>query len=247
MFNDGRGYTGQQKWDTLGSDFNAMEFFVKQMLSRVATATIVRVMGVVNSGSDIPAGFVDVLPLVNQIDGLGNSVPHGIVYGCPYFRVIGGSNAIIIDPQVGDLGIAIFADHDISSVSATKAQANPGSRRRFDMSDAMYIGGLFGATPTQFVSMNTDGISITSPTKITLIAPIIEMDASTSCTVNTSTFTVNGTTILNGPLEQGTGGAGGGAMMLGPLNVTKDVVAAGISTSTHVHSDPQGGNTGPPI
>ncbi len=47
--------------------------------------------------------------------------------------------------------LAIFADHDISSVVATQAQANPGSRRRFSPSDALYVGGFLNQNPTQYI------------------------------------------------------------------------------------------------
>ena len=58
----------------------------------------------------------------------------------------------LIDPTQGDIGLAIFADRDISSVRANRAQANPGSYRRFDMADGVYIGGILNGMPTQTVS-----------------------------------------------------------------------------------------------
>jgi hypothetical protein len=38
----------------------------------------------------------------------------------PYFRVQGGADAIIIDPKVGDLGIAVFCSRDITGVKRSK-------------------------------------------------------------------------------------------------------------------------------
>ena len=244
--NSGAGFSGFQQPNTGGSDYNAQSFLIQSLLSRISTATVVKVVACTNSGGLSAVGFVDILPLVNQIDGAGNAMPHGVVYRCPYFRIQGGANAVIIDPQPGDLGIAIFADRDISSVTANKGQANPGSRRRFDMADALYLGGVLNGVPSQFVRFSAAGIEISASTAITLEAPMVSIFAGTSVTVTTPTFTVNGATVLNGPLSQGTGAAGGSATMQGPMTVVGDVTAAGTSLHSHTHSDPQGGSTGGP-
>jgi hypothetical protein len=154
---------GQQETTDGGSDFNAQVFLVRQMLGRVSTATLVKVAACSNNGGLSPVGTVDVIPLVNQVDGAGNAVPHGTVYGLPYFRLQGGANAIIIDPQPGDIGVAVFASHDLSSVKATKDQANPGSWRRFDMADGLYFGGMLNGVPNQYIQFNAGGINVISP------------------------------------------------------------------------------------
>jgi hypothetical protein len=248
------GSAGIKQPGDASTEFNVFEFIVESLLSKKATATLVQVKGVTNAGGVSPVGYVDILPLVNQIDGAGNAVPHGVIYHCPYQRLQGGGNAVIIDPQVGDIGIAIFADRDISSVAANKGQANPGSRRRFDMADGLYIGGVLNGTPTQYVEFSTAGIKIHSPTAINLEAPdvqinaaTVEINASSSTTINTPTFTVNGATVLNGTLSQGRGSAGGTATMLGPITVANDVTAGSVSLMSHKHSDPQGGTTGGPV
>jgi Phage protein Gp138 N-terminal domain len=252
--NNGTGYTGFQDTPTIGH-INAETFMIWSVLARITTAKVVQVMAVTNSGGVSPVGFVDIQPMVNQIDGTGNSVAHGVIYHCPYFRLQGGTDAIILDPKVGDIGVAIFADSDISSVVATKAQANPGSRRRFDMADALYIGGYLNGTPVQYVEFSASGIKIVSPTAIELdapdiklVAPTVEINASTSATVTTPRFTVNGDTILNGQISQGAGGTGSNASLIGPLTVTNDVTASGTSVHTHTHKGvtPGSGSTGGP-
>src|SRR5258706_5711696 len=114
---------------------------------------MVKVKGCTNAGGTTPDGFDDLLPLVNQVEGAGNAEPHGTIYHCPYFRLQGGANAIVIDPQVGDIGWAGFADRDISSVIANKGKANPGSRRMFDMADAVYFRGGLHSTPTPCIAI----------------------------------------------------------------------------------------------
>lgn len=157
---DQQGYSGQWGPEDDTSDYNAHHFLVRQVLALVSTATLVQVKAVTNAGEVAPVGTVDVLPLVKLIDGLGNASSHGQLHKLPYFRLQGGANAVIIDPQVGDIGIAIFADRDISSVKSKKAEANPGSRRRFDMADGIYIGGVINAVPNQYVRFNSQGIRL---------------------------------------------------------------------------------------
>lgn len=169
------GYLGQQNPNTMGSKFNADVFLIQSILARISTATLVQVKAVTNDGNVAPVGFVDVLPLVNQVDGLNNATQHGVVYGIPYFRLQGGQNAIILDPQVDDIGIVIFADRDISSVKANKAQSNPGSRRRFDMADGLYIGGVLNGQPTQYVRFSAGQVELVSPTLVKITAPAVKI------------------------------------------------------------------------
>lgn len=166
---------GQDSVSSSDSDFNAIAFLVKQALQKIQTATIVQIVNVTNAGGISPVGFVDVIPAVNQMTGNRQSVPHGTIYTLPYLRMQGGANALILDPQKGDLGIALFASRDISVVKATKAIANPGSYRTFDWADGMYLGGLLNGVPTQYVAFAAGGITMHSPTKITIDAPVVEI------------------------------------------------------------------------
>lgn len=180
------GYRGARDLAAESNEFNALSFLITQIVNRVSTATIVQVQKVTNSGGLAPVGFVDVLPLVAQVDSNGQPMPHGVVHNVPYTRIQGGTDAIILDPKPGDLGIALFADRDISSVKANKSAALPGSRRRYDMADAMYIGGLLNGAPQQYVQFTASGINVVSPSKITCQAPTVEVDAQ-NANVNAST------------------------------------------------------------
>jgi len=243
------GYNGQQTPTSADSDFNAQSFIVWSILARVRTMQMVKVMGVTNAGGISPVGFVDLLLLVNQVDGVGNAVPHGTIYHCPYFRLQGGANAIIIDPQVGDIGWAGFADRDISSVIANKGQANPGSRRMFNMADAVYFGGMLNGVPTQYIAFSSSGIAMVSPTKITLQAPLIEADASTSFTVNSPQSNFSGAVIIQGLLSwlsgmTGSGGGAASAVITGVVQFIGSVFANGKRVDdTHTHGGVQSGTS----
>ena len=234
-------------------EFNNMAFMVQQALAKMQTATLVRIESCTNSGGLSPVGFVDVTPLVNQLDGQGNPTPHVTIYNLPYFRLQGGANGVIIDPQKGDIGVAVFASRDISQVKATRKQGNPGSHRQYSFADGMYLGGMLNGTPTQYVQFSAAGIKIHSPIAVVLEAPdvqilaqTVEINASASATVTTPTFTVNGATVLNGTVSQAGGGA---ATFSGSMTVDGDVTAQGTSVHNHVHGgvQPGGGNTGAPV
>lgn len=188
------GYQGQQDPGDGGGHLNAMAFLVKQALARVNTVTLVKVVAVKNAGGVEPVGFVDVQPLVNQIDGAGNAADHGILHGLPYFRLQGGANAIIIDPQVGDIGVAAFCDRDISGVKASRGKANPGSWARHSMSNGLYFGGMLNATPNQYVAFVDGGINIHSPGTITISAANISSSGSWA---HSGSITANGKVIDN--------------------------------------------------
>lgn len=157
-------YRGSETIFSSAGQFNEMSFVIQQLLGRVATVTLVKVEAVTNAGEASAVGFVDVVPMVHQIDGKGQPTPHGTIYSVPYMRLQGGANAVILDPQVGDIGLALFASRDISGVKATKAPNVPPTRRRFSMADALYIGGVLNGVPTQYVRFHAAGIEVKAPT-----------------------------------------------------------------------------------
>ena len=164
---------GMLQPSTMWGVHNNLDFFVQQALARLQTATIVKVVA-----CDPSAKTVDVQILVNQISGQGVGTPHVTMYGLPYLRIQGGSNAIKIDPKKDDIGIAIFASRDITKVKSTKAQANPGSFRMHNFADGMYLDGLLNADATQYIEFTDSGVNIVSPNAVTVTAPEVNANAS---------------------------------------------------------------------
>jgi hypothetical protein len=200
-----------------GSDYANHAALVRSILSRVSTAMPAMVQAVSSPAGLNPVGYVDVLPLVNQLDGNGQPTVHNTVYHLPYARLQGGANAVIIDPAVGDIGIVVFASHDISSVKSTKKQSNPGSRRRFNMADGIYIGGILNGTPTQYVIFDNTGITVHSPTAIVLSAPNVTLDASGNLGTKGEITAKTGASSVNMTQHQhGTGTAAAGTSVPTP-------------------------------
>lgn len=137
-----------------------LRFVIRQMIGVIHTGFVVEVKAVHGGGTDAPP-TVDVLPLVNQIDGQGNRTAHGTIYGLPVVRIQGGTGGIIADPVAGDVGYVLAADRDISAVKANVGkQSNPGSFRRYDMADAVYLGLVLKAGLVNYVQFTTSGLRI---------------------------------------------------------------------------------------
>lgn len=151
---------GQANPNDASTELTGIAFVVSQMIAEMSIMTLVQVKSVTGGGV-APAGTVSVQPLVSQIDGNGYGTPHGVVPNIPWSRVQGGKNAVICDPAIGDIGYVVSADRDISKVKNIAAAALPGSRRRNDICDGVYAGGLgFGVTPNQYLIFTSTGVRL---------------------------------------------------------------------------------------
>lgn len=157
------------------SEFNMLNTLMQSALGKVRTAQAVKVVACTNEGGLAPAGTVDVLPLVNQLDGYGQPTEHKTIFARPYLRWQGGAHAIIMDPVPGDIGLLVCCDRDTSTAINTLAQANPGSARQFDFADGFYVAALGTGTPVNFIQFENGNINITSASKITVTAPEVDV------------------------------------------------------------------------
>ncbi len=161
-------YQGAQDQGSTATDYNAIDFIIDQKLARISTAIPVKIIKApydkqgnpIAPGAVVPIGYVDVQPMVNQLDGFGKAMPHATVYHLSYHRYQGGSGAFITDPAKDDIGHMVVADRDTSSVRATDAVANPGSKRRFDKADGVFFGSPQAKAPTQWFTFTADGFEI---------------------------------------------------------------------------------------
>lgn len=198
----------QQKGSDTATEYATIQFIIQSILSRIATATMVKVVSCTNSGGLSPWGFVNVQPVVSQLSGNNVAVQHGTLFRLPYLRLQGGLNAVIMDPEPGDIGLAVFCSRDISSL---KVQGNldkikdgsltgvtPASGRQYDMADGIYVGAGLNAQPTQYIQFSSEGIKVVSPTKIRLEAPDIEIVATISVTIDSPANDIGSVTTIDG-------------------------------------------------
>ncbi|WP_283387577.1 phage baseplate assembly protein [Parasutterella excrementihominis] len=211
---------------------NSMEFFIRSLISQVVSTSLpVVVTAVERKGEEAGAGYVTVKPLLQPRNNSGDGLEVTTIPKLPYFRLQHGKAAIICDPKVGDIGLAVVAKHDISNINGSTTPKVPATYRKFDPSDSFYIGGFWGKAPEVFIHLEDEGtIKIKAPTKITIESPECEVNASASFTVNSAQIN------LNGPIS---GGGSGGA----DATFTGDVKAKGISLTSHTHTGVQSGNS----
>lgn len=206
------------------SEYWIMRFIIMQMQAQLETMMPVKVV-TFHAGTGTPptAGTVDVQLLVSQIDGDGNAVPHGIVYGIPCDRNQGGKWAIILDPAEGDFGYIVSASRDMSNVVKNPGIQIPGSRRKYSFSDGVYRGGILNPVPEATIWLKPDGTFKISD------ANGIVLDTTSGSLVITGNVEVNGTLKVD-DLETGEDG----------LNIVGAITATGNITAGHGGADSVG-------
>lgn len=168
--------------DVDSSDLNRLEFLIKVLQRDMSTAIPV-IITATQAGDTNAAGYVDARPLVAQIDAWGNSLPMAVIHHLPYFRLQSGRAAVVLDPVVGDIGLAVFAQSDCSNVKQGANQTvQPGSWRKFDQADGFYVGGFLNKSVDTFVRLAQDGsITIKAPGNVTIDAPTVTYTGDIIC------------------------------------------------------------------
>lgn len=147
----------------------ALQFIITKLIRQMHTADLVRVLAVYPTAGKV--GFVDVQPLVLDQDTNGYVIAQTPIYKIPYVQLQGGNSAVILAPAEGDIGLAIFAERDITNVVKTQAEGAAPTDRTFNTADGLYIGGVLNKDPTQWVKFNpAGGIDISSTSTLTLEA-----------------------------------------------------------------------------
>lgn len=217
----------------------AQEWIIQRLIRQINTAQLVRVLAV--HPGDGFAGFVDVEPMQLQQSTTGVVIDGAPMYRLPYLRTQGGVSAIILDPVAGDIGLAVFAQRDISNVAATREPAAAATNRAYDAGDGVYVGGLLNATPTQYVEFLPEaaGINIVTPGDLS-----VEVAGDMSATIGGDLSVEVAGTISIGATS---------TAWRGPVTFADPITApqatiGGIAFTTHKHIGAGPGNpTGTPI
>ena len=167
---------------TDSTPLNQLEFLIKTLTRDMSTAIPV-IITATQAGDTNAAGYVDARPLVAQIDAWGNALPMAAIHHLPYFRLQSGRAAVVLDPVVGDIGLAVFAQSDCSNVKQGANQTvQPGSWRKFDQADGFYVGGFLNKSVDTSVRLAQDGsITIKAPGNVTIDAPTVTYTGDIIC------------------------------------------------------------------
>lgn len=205
----------------------ALQYIINSLINnRVNTCEVVKVVSVDESKNEIA-----VIPIVKDVDAMGEAIEESVIYGIKYIRWQHGANAIIAVPEVGDVGLMLVSKRDISKIDAGIVD----SRRKFNFADGIYIGGLcgFNQEPTQFIRFTANGIEITSPTAVAVTAPTASITTTGDTTITAggnATITATGNATITGNAIAITGSTvaiSGSAVSLGSGSTPKAVALDG--------------------
>jgi hypothetical protein len=207
------------------SDGQRTELLIRSILTSVRTAIPVKVLAVYPGAGTPPSiGTVDVQPLVQMVDASNTLWPLKPNYGVPFCRIQSGNTAIVADPQVDDIGIAVACDRDISSVLASAnysiangqpvQPANPGSARKHNLSDLVYLFSIISAASiTQYLQITASLLKAVFPS------------------INLNGVTIDGSGDLSAPtLAAGNGASGTVTTETGYTMVFQDGICTSITT-----------------
>lgn len=215
----------------------AQLYVIQSLIAKVHTCMLVEVLAVRPVSGKV--GFVDVQPLVLDTSTGAITIAQSPIYNVPYMRYQGGTSAVILDPVEKDIGIATFAEQDITNVKQTQKAGAPATDRMHSTADALYIGGVLNPDPTQYVKFQPSGagidivspgtINLTTPGNVHFTAAQVVFDADVIFNKNvSSTKTGSGVNTFAAPIS------------------APDVIVPNASLNAHIHNDPQGGVVGPP-
>jgi len=202
------------------SDFldnlNALHYIINGIVNKVNTTELVKVVAVYPEKNKI-----DVIPIVKNANAENNPIEESVVYGVRYIEWQYGLNGIMAVPEIGDIGLIVVCKKDISEVE----KGLVASFRKYCLADGIYLGGIKGLnqTPTQFIKFDNNGITITSPSSITI--------NSENTSVNTTNVNIvaSGIATITSPVIN-LGGEGGAAV----ARVGDSVVNGKITTGSSI-------------
>lgn len=236
---------GNRQLTTGNHPHSAQNFAIEALLKRLHTATPVRVVAVYQDQATGLVGYVDVLPLLRQVDGEGQTHAPSRLYHQPFLRIQGGKNAVVVNPQIGDIGLSVFADRDCSVVAATRQTAQPGSPRFLDAADGWYLGGFLNDAAERYILIADDGIRIEGVASLDMHGERTVVTAEAGCTINADVL-INGNLTWTGTAQ---GQDGPARFSGGVTNTGGEISSNGITLDTHAHKNvtPGGGTSGGPV
>lgn len=171
-------------------------------------------------------------------DGTTSQVSMPLLVDVPICWPKAGGFAVTLPVTIGDEILVVFASRCIDSWWQSGGEQNPAEDRMHDLSDGFAI---FAPTSQskKLANVQTDGIEIRNEARTTYFK-VTEADLYAKF----ANFYMDGNVIHTGNTTQT-----GNQTSSGTITGTTDVIGAGISLSTHVHSGVTVGinNTGQPV
>lgn len=181
-----------------GSELNALRFLMTSCIyDNVNTMLVVRVVAVNEE-------TIDVQTVIGDIDINGGNLDTYQIKGVRYIQWQYGKNAIKAVPEIGDIGILVISQQDLSGIKSGQAVYDS----HYNIGDGVYIGGLYGMNqePTQFVEFKNDELNITGTGTINISAPTVNIKDATAINLGDNGLPIvrDGDQVLSGTTVIGT-------------------------------------------
>lgn len=231
----------------LGGDQQATQAIADSVSSQIRVA----MPGIIQSFD--PDAMTCTVQVALRGDAGDESVELPPLVDVPVIFPRGGGCTLTFPVKAGDECLLIFADRCIDFWWQAGGVQETVSPRQHDLSDAFAIVGpqsqahKISGISTSAAQLRTDDgsafVEVAAGHDVTVKTPgKLTADAQGGTVITSPTIVLNGAVTINGTLSQGMGEGGGGATMLGPITVTNDVTAGGVSVKTHRHGGVQTGS-----
>jgi len=240
------------------------ELVYRAVTDALSTGLRVALPGIIQS-FDPDAVTCTVQPAIKgsmrKADGTTVSTMLPLLVDVPVIFPRGGGVTLTFPVKKGDECLVVFGDRCIDFWWQNGGVQEPGSdARQHHLADGFALVGpqsqaqKISGISTSAAQLRTDdgaafieldpgshAVTVATPGKLTA-------SAQGGTEITSPEIVLNGNVTINGNLAQGMGEGGGTATMLGPVNVTNDVTAGGISLETHKHGGVEtgSGSTGGP-
>lgn len=189
--------------------------------------------------------------IVQDQTGKSQFVNLPLLVDVPVFFPRGGNCTLTFPVAKNDECLVVFASRCVDGWFQSGGVQAPVQPRMHSMSDGFALVGFFSqATKISGISTTTAQLRSNDGSTYVEIDPtgkIVNVVAPGGMTLTTPTVTITG--VINVQNLQGATNAStmsGNMTTTGTITGQTDVVGGGKSLKNHTHSDPQGGNTGPP-
>ena len=227
----------------MSTPFGIFDLMLRQYFgSRLAVMQPVQVVSV--SGT-----FANVRPIIARFDTNGsviNITDKDIIPNVPIVQPFSAGGTVRINVAAGDKGLLFAGNFDISKYKQSHGATTVGSARQFSWSDGFFMPVDFQSLPDGVLIQSGASAITAKDGEVSITTTKLKITADVEITGNitaTGDMDVTGDTKLTGKLD-----VTDEVNTESTITATGDVVGAGISLSTHIHSGGTiSGKTGTPI
>lgn len=164
----------------MDSLFGIFDMWLRQfMAANLAILQPVKITEIIDNGR-----LVNVQPLISQFDTTGKEIAiTEIISNIPYMQPFGANGRFAFAPAVGDTGILIACNWDITNYKKMGAAAPVASGRKFSWADGFFLPMGFNKQPDG-ATLENGSVVVVSPNGVEITTPKLTINGDVSITGN---------------------------------------------------------------